>query len=161
MPVRVAINGFGRIGRQAFKLAMERPELEVVAINDIGDVANMAYLLKYDTDYRHSNEKISAEGSTLLVEGKQFPQQLHQPHLPALATLMMVGVLVEPRQKWQAPDAERRVGARKFPDKNGIHGMGDEIKTVDDHYNHYKKIYAAPDEDYFAVPAAASTGAST
>ena len=48
---RVAINGFGRIGRAFYKLARTRPELEVVAVNDLGDPSNMAYLLKYDTAY--------------------------------------------------------------------------------------------------------------
>lgn len=49
--VRVAINGFGRIGRAFYKLARTRPELEIVAVNDLGDPENMAYLLKYDTAY--------------------------------------------------------------------------------------------------------------
>jgi len=48
---RIAINGFGRIGRLFFKAAYEDPELEIVAINDLGDVENLAYLLKYDTVY--------------------------------------------------------------------------------------------------------------
>ena len=49
--VRVAINGFGRIGRAFYKLARLRPEFEIVAVNDLGDLENMAYLLKYDTAY--------------------------------------------------------------------------------------------------------------
>jgi glyceraldehyde 3-phosphate dehydrogenase len=49
--VRVAINGFGRIGRAFYKLARNRPEIEIVAVNDLGDLDNMAYLLKYDTAY--------------------------------------------------------------------------------------------------------------
>ncbi|MGB2580265.1 MAG: glyceraldehyde 3-phosphate dehydrogenase NAD-binding domain-containing protein [Minisyncoccia bacterium] len=49
--VRVAINGFGRIGRAFYKLARTRPEIEIVAVNDLGDPENMAYLLKYDTTY--------------------------------------------------------------------------------------------------------------
>ncbi|HEX6506599.1 MAG TPA: glyceraldehyde 3-phosphate dehydrogenase NAD-binding domain-containing protein, partial [Chloroflexota bacterium] len=73
MPTRVAINGFGRIGRQAFKVASRRPELEIVAINDIGDVANMAYLLKYDSVYRSDDQEVRAEGNTLVVDGRQYP----------------------------------------------------------------------------------------
>ena len=73
MPTRVAINGFGRIGRQAFKVALNRPELEIVAINDIGDVANMAYLLKYDSVYRRDEQDIRADGNTIVVDGRQFP----------------------------------------------------------------------------------------
>ena len=49
--IKVAINGFGRIGRQAFKIALEKPGLEVVAINDLGSIESIAYLLKYDTVY--------------------------------------------------------------------------------------------------------------
>jgi glyceraldehyde 3-phosphate dehydrogenase len=73
MATRVAINGFGRIGRQAFKIASEHPDLEIVAINDIGDVSNMAYLLKYDTVHGRDNADIRAEGSTIVVDGKQYP----------------------------------------------------------------------------------------
>src|SRR5437588_3728433 len=73
MVTRVGINGFGRIGRQAFKIALQHPELEVVAINDIGDVANMAYLLKYDSVYGRDDHEIHSEGNILFVDGKQYP----------------------------------------------------------------------------------------
>ena len=72
MGTRVAINGFGRIGRQAFKLALERPELEVVAINDIGDVANLAYLLKYDSVYRRDSHEVKAEDGALVVGSHRY-----------------------------------------------------------------------------------------
>jgi len=52
--IRVAINGFGRIGRAFFKVAQNFPSIDIVAVNDLGDIHNMAYLLKYDTAYRHS-----------------------------------------------------------------------------------------------------------
>lgn len=61
--IRVGINGFGRIGRAFLKIAYERPEIEVVAVNDLGDIANMAYLLKYDTVYRQWNHPIRTETS--------------------------------------------------------------------------------------------------
>jgi glyceraldehyde 3-phosphate dehydrogenase len=70
---RVAINGFGRIGRQVFKLADRFPDLEVVAINDIADVANMAYLLKYDTVYGKDTRDIRAENDCIVVDGKRYP----------------------------------------------------------------------------------------
>lgn len=73
MATRVAINGFGRIGRQAFKVAIARPELDVVAINDIGDVANMAYLFKYDSVHRSDHADVHADGSSLVVDGKSYP----------------------------------------------------------------------------------------
>jgi len=72
-PIRVAINGFGRIGRQAFKIASEKPEIEIVAINDIGDVANMSYLLKHDSVYRTDSQEVRAEGQALVVNGKRYP----------------------------------------------------------------------------------------
>lgn len=68
--VRVGINGFGRIGRAFFKVAQEKEGIEVVAINDLGDIDNMAYLLKYDTAYGHSGLDIKTEKGPLNAEGK-------------------------------------------------------------------------------------------
>ena len=62
--VRVAINGFGRIGRAFLKVAATRPELEVVAVNELGDIHNMAYLLKYDSVYGKSDLEISVDEKT-------------------------------------------------------------------------------------------------
>lgn len=67
---KVAINGFGRIGRAFLKIAWEREELEIVAVNDLGDIANMAYLLKYDTVYKGWNHEIKIEGDSLVIDGK-------------------------------------------------------------------------------------------
>lgn len=61
--IRVGINGFGRIGRAFLKIAWDRSEIEIVAVNDLGDIANMAYLLKYDTVYREWNHPIRTETS--------------------------------------------------------------------------------------------------
>jgi glyceraldehyde 3-phosphate dehydrogenase len=70
--VRVAINGAGRIGRAFLKLAAEEPSLEVVAINDLGDIENIAYLMKYDSAYGRSNLDIKADkaAGTLTINGK-------------------------------------------------------------------------------------------
>lgn len=73
MTTRVAINGLGRIGRQAFKIALTKPNIEIVAINELGDLPNMAYLLKHDTVYRDDLKDVSVNGQTLTVNGKQFP----------------------------------------------------------------------------------------
>ena len=51
MPTKIAINGFGRIGRCAFKIAFDNPDAEIVAVNDLGGPAVLAHLLKYDTSY--------------------------------------------------------------------------------------------------------------
>jgi len=69
--VRVAINGFGRIGRQFFKIAFDNPNIQVVAINDLGDINNLVYLLKYDTVYGPYNKKIEVLNNNLLVEGEE------------------------------------------------------------------------------------------
>src|SRR3989344_978887 len=59
--LRVAINGFGRIGRAFYKLSYEREDMEVVAVNDLGDEANLLYLLKYDSAYGRWEGKFSAK----------------------------------------------------------------------------------------------------
>src|SRR6185503_18932255 len=70
--VRVGINGFGRIGRAVFRLAQDDKEVEIVGINDLGDVSNFAYLLKYDSVYRTFGADVSVEGSSLVVNGKKI-----------------------------------------------------------------------------------------
>ena len=70
---RIAINGFGRIGRAFFKVARQRPELEVVAINDLGDIKNFAYLLKYDSAYGHSGIEVSVKDDhTFVADGREI-----------------------------------------------------------------------------------------
>lgn len=65
----IAINGFGRIGRLAFRQLLDRKDLKVVAINDLGDIENLAYLLKYDTIYGHLKESVGVKKGTLDVGG--------------------------------------------------------------------------------------------
>jgi len=60
--IKVGINGFGRIGRAFLKIAWDKPEIEIVAVNDLGDVLNMAYLLKHDTVYRTWSHKVETKG---------------------------------------------------------------------------------------------------
>jgi len=70
--IRVAINGAGRIGRAFYKLAHKRPEIEIVAINDLGDVENIAYLLKFDTVYGKSGLEITTENDSLTIDGEKI-----------------------------------------------------------------------------------------
>lgn len=74
--IRVGINGFGRIGRAFFKLAYDRSDIEVVAINDLGDIHNLAYLLQYDTVYRVSHFDVHAEVHAPETEGGAASQYL-------------------------------------------------------------------------------------
>lgn len=69
--LKVAINGFGRIGRAFFKIAWDNPDIEIVAANDLGDLDNMAYLLKHDTVYRKWAHEVVHEGDSLVVDGKR------------------------------------------------------------------------------------------
>lgn len=67
---KIAINGFGRIGRNAFKIAFERTDLEVVAINDLTDNATLAYLLKHDSNYGTYGHDVKAVDGGIEVDGK-------------------------------------------------------------------------------------------
>lgn len=70
---KVAINGFGRIGRAAFKIALEKDDVEVVAINDLTEASVLAHLLKYDTAYGHYRKEVVVSDGILVVDGQQFP----------------------------------------------------------------------------------------
>jgi glyceraldehyde 3-phosphate dehydrogenase len=71
--VRLAINGFGRIGRAAFKIAFEqKDDIEIVAINDLGDITNLAYLLRYDSIYGRYMYPVTARDGLLVVGDKEI-----------------------------------------------------------------------------------------
>lgn len=69
---RIAINGFGRIGRNLFRLLLQHHEIEVVAINDIADTKTMAHLLKYDSIHGVLKSEISATETSIVVDGKSY-----------------------------------------------------------------------------------------
>ena len=70
--LKIAINGFGRIGRAAFKIALEKNNLEVAAINDLTDAGTLAHLLKYDTAYGKYEKSVRSAESKIIVEGQEF-----------------------------------------------------------------------------------------
>ncbi|MFQ5588672.1 MAG: type I glyceraldehyde-3-phosphate dehydrogenase [Nitrospiria bacterium] len=72
MGIRVGINGFGRIGRNVFRSAFEHPDLEIVAINDIGDARTLAHLLQYDSVHGAFTHNVEAKDDALLVNGKSI-----------------------------------------------------------------------------------------
>ncbi len=72
MPIRIAINGFGRIGRAAFKIALTKKKYEVVAINDLMEPTTLAHLLKYDTVYGVYDKEVKADKKYLIVNGKKY-----------------------------------------------------------------------------------------
>src|SRR5436305_15159434 len=80
----VAINGLGRIGRAALKILVDADGLELVAVNDIADADNLAYLVKYDTVYGRYHQEVRAEDGALVVDGNRIAA-LAEPdpaHLP-------------------------------------------------------------------------------
>jgi len=69
MSLRIAINGFGRIGRVLFRVAFGHPDIEIVAINDLADAATLAHLLKYDSSHGIFSPTVEAAGDALVVDG--------------------------------------------------------------------------------------------
>jgi len=82
--MRISINGFGRIGRAFFRLAFEEPDIEIVAINDLADLENLAYLLENDTVYGKFDKKIETRGNLFVINEKEIPfyQEKDPKNLP-------------------------------------------------------------------------------
>lgn len=115
---KIAINGFGRIGRPSLKIALEKSDLEVVAINDLTDLKTAAHLLEYDSSYGRYGKNISADGknSELIVDGKRIkyfmepdPEKLPWHDLGVDIVLECTGIF-EDREKAQK---HLLAGARK------------------------------------------------
>ena len=115
MTTRVAINGLGRIGRQAFKIASENPELEIVAINELGDIENMAYLLRHDTVYHGGSQSVRVSGNELTIDGKRYqmlaiadPEELPWGQLGVEVVIESTGRFTSKQQA----EAHLRAGAK-------------------------------------------------
>jgi len=82
--MRISINGFGRIGRAFFRLAFEESDIQIVAINDLADLENLAYLLKNDTVYGKFDKEIEIQEKSLIINGKEisFFQEKDPKNLP-------------------------------------------------------------------------------
>lgn len=95
MKTRIAINGFGRIGRNAFKIAFGRDDVEVVAVNDLTDAKTLAHLLKHDTNYGTYEREVSSDEGHLIVDGT--PVALLSQKDPALLPWkdMNIDVVIE------------------------------------------------------------------
>jgi len=128
---KVAINGFGRIGRNVFKIALTRGDIDVVAINDLTDAKTLAHLLKYDSVHGKFNGDVAAKGSDLIVNGKRIPvSAIRNPkELPWQA--LGIDVAIEATGIFAAAESERggymdhiTAGAKKViltvPAKNEI-----------------------------------------
>lgn len=114
--IKVAINGFGRIGRQAFKLALEKKEIEIVGINDLTSTQVLAHLLKYDSSYGKYPEEISFTASAIVVNKKEYPVFAEKD--PALLPWAKLGVDVVIESTGRFTDSEKasahiKAGAKK------------------------------------------------
>lgn len=91
---KIAINGFGRIGRQFFKVAFDNPMVQIVAINDLGSLDNLAYLLEFDTVYGHYDKKvgISDDGKYLIIENPPSPKALADAQFGNPAGRSQIGI---------------------------------------------------------------------
>ena len=129
--VKVAINGFGRIGRNAFKIAYERSDLEVVALNDLTDTKTLAHLLKHDSSYgtynhtvEYDDENIVVDGNKIRVFSEKDPATLPWKDLGVDVVIESTGFFTDPA----AARAHIDAGARKVVISAPAKGEG--AKTV-------------------------------
>src|SRR5947207_2002944 len=82
--IKIAINGFGRIGRIFFRQAFGNTDIEIVALNDLGSPENLAYLLKYDTVYHRYERHVEVKDGSIWVAGKEIKvyQEMDPAKLP-------------------------------------------------------------------------------
>jgi glyceraldehyde 3-phosphate dehydrogenase len=116
MKTRVAINGFGRIGRNAFKIAFQRSDLEIVAINDLTDTKTLAHLLKHDSNYGTYQNEVSFDEENITVNGQKIkilaekePANLPWKDLEVDVVIESTGFFVDPAKARAHIDA----GAKK------------------------------------------------
>lgn len=129
--VKVAINGFGRIGRNAFKILQERKDAEVVAINDITDAATLAYLLKHDSSYGTYDKEIKAGENSIIVGSKEIPVFAEKDPKALPWADLGVDVVIESTGFFTKPEAARahiEAGAKRVIISAPAKGEG--AKTV-------------------------------
>jgi glyceraldehyde 3-phosphate dehydrogenase len=116
MKTKIGINGFGRIGRNAFKVAFERSDLEVVAVNDLTDTKTLAHLLRHDSNYGqyhrdvdHDDENIIVNGQKIKVLAVKDPATLPWKDLGVEVVIESTGLFVDPAKA----KAHIEAGAKK------------------------------------------------
>ena len=129
---KIAINGFGRIGRLVFRIMEEDPELEVVAINDLTDPEQLAYLLKYDTNHRNYKiDEISYDEDGIIVSGRKIKvyKEIDPSNLPWKE--LDIDLVFECTGKFVSLDGASshiKAGAKKVI--ISAPAKGDKVKTV-------------------------------
>jgi glyceraldehyde 3-phosphate dehydrogenase len=131
MKTRVAINGFGRIGRNAFKVAFERSDVEVVAINDLTDIETLAHLLRHDSNYGHYQHEVVVKEGGFEVKGK-FVKVVAEKDPTALPWGdLKVDVVIESTGRFtKAEDAKQHITAGAKRVVISAPGKGDDVKTI-------------------------------
>ena len=129
--IRLAINGFGRIGRNAFKIAYERPDIEIVALNDLTDAKTLAHLLKHDSSYGTYSREVSADDENIIIDGQKTrvysetdPAKLPWKDLGVDVVIESTGFFTDPAKARAHIDA----GARKVVISAPAKGEG--AKTI-------------------------------
>lgn len=113
--IKIAINGFGRIGRNVFKIALEKPNLEIVGINDLTDTKTLAYLLKYDSTQGKFNGTVTYDDTHIIVNGIKIKVSAEKS--PAnIPWAVQPDVVVESTGKFTSKSSEKG-------------GYGDHLKT--------------------------------
>jgi glyceraldehyde 3-phosphate dehydrogenase len=132
---KVAINGMGRIGRAAFKIIMDKPELELVAVNDLMDLGNLVYLLNYDTVYGVYKHRVTAGADSLKVKGKTIkylnvkdPAQLPWKDLGVEIVMECTGLFTQSEGLSKHLTAGAKYSVLSAPPKGGqictiVHGV--------------------------------------
>ncbi len=132
--VKIAINGFGRIGRQVFKRILEKhPDLIVVAINDLTDTATLAHLLKHDSNYGAFEKKVAFDDNALVVDGKKYavlaeknPENLPWKKLGVDIVLECTGLFTDAKSANQHITAGAKKVILSAPAKDPSTGSGQE-----------------------------------
>jgi len=127
MTLKMAINGFGRIGRIVFREALANPEVEVVAVNDLTDAAMLAHLLKYDSVHGTLDAEVSASGENIVVNGKEIkvfsekdPAQLPWKDLQIDIVLESTGIFTTEEKASKHIEAGAKKVILSAPGKNGM-----------------------------------------
>ncbi|MBQ3476369.1 type I glyceraldehyde-3-phosphate dehydrogenase [Candidatus Saccharibacteria bacterium] len=129
--VKVAINGFGRIGRNALKILLERRDVQVVAVNDITDANTLAHLLKHDSTYGIYDKKVSAGNKSLIINTREIPVYAEKDPSKLPWKKLGVDVVIESTGLFTKPEDARahiKAGAKKVVISAPAKGPG--AKTI-------------------------------
>ncbi len=116
MNTKVAINGFGRIGRMAFRIIADRSDVEVVGINDLTDTKTLAHLLKHDTNYGLFGHEVGCDESAIILDGRRIPVSTEKDPTALPWGTLGVDVVIESTGRFvttEAASAHITAGAKK------------------------------------------------